>query len=49
MTYLPFILEIAALVLFILASINVNSPKISLGWAGLSLLTAAFLIGATPK
>lgn len=37
------ILLIFALVLFILAALNVPSPKISLGWAGMAFLAANFI------
>ncbi len=46
MNYIPLILEIAALVCFILAAINVPSTKLNLGWTGAALLTAVLLIGA---
>ena len=39
----PLIFLVAALILFILAAINVNHPKITLGWAGLAFLTAYWL------
>lgn len=39
------ILLVAALILFILAAVNVPSSKVNLGWAGLACLTAYWLIG----
>jgi hypothetical protein len=36
-------LLIAAFILFILAALNVSSPRISLGWAGMACLAAWFL------
>ncbi len=46
---LPTILIVLALVLFILAALNVPSTRISLGWAGLASLTLAWLIVNWPK
>jgi hypothetical protein len=43
------ILLVAAFVLFVLASLNVGSPKFSLGWAGAACATLAFLIIHWPK
>lgn len=39
------ILLIAAFVLFVLAALNVPSPKVSLGWAGLACWVAAEIFG----
>lgn len=41
----PLILLVAALVLFILAAVNVPASRVSLGWAGMACLTAYWLIG----
>lgn len=40
---IPTILLVAAFVLFILAAINVPSPKVNLGWAGMACIAAAWL------
>ena len=36
---------IVALVLFILAGINVGHPRVSLGWLGLAFYIASMLVG----
>jgi hypothetical protein len=38
---LRLILLVFAFVLFVLAAIDIPSPKVKLGWLGLALLTAA--------
>lgn len=48
MALLPLILIVAALVLFILASLNVPSSRVSLGWAGLACWALAALLGGHP-
>lgn len=37
------ILLIAAFVLFVLAAVNVPSPKVNLGWAGMACIAAYWL------
>lgn len=39
------ILLVLAFVLFLLAAVNVPSPRVNLGWAGLAAWLAAELIG----
>lgn len=39
------ILWIFALVLFVLAALNVPSARVNLGWAGAAFATAALLLG----
>lgn len=39
------ILLIAALILFILAALNVSSPRVALGWAGAACVVGAMLVG----
>jgi hypothetical protein len=39
------ILIVGALVLFILAALNVPSSRVNLGWAGMACLTAYWLVG----
>jgi hypothetical protein len=48
MTILVAFLVVLALVLFVLAAINVNSPRINLTAAGLACLTLAYLITHWP-
>lgn len=49
MPMLGLILLIAAFILFILAAININAPRVSLGWAGMACLAAYWIFarGAT--
>lgn len=39
------ILLIVAVVLFVLAALNVNSPRLNLGWAGMVFFALAFVVG----
>lgn len=41
----PLILIVAALILFILAAVNVPSSRVNLGWAGMACLATYWLIG----
>lgn len=43
------ILYVAAFVLFVLAALNVPSPRFSLGWSGMACAMLAWLIGNWPK
>lgn len=45
----PFLFLIVALILFALASFNVNSPKVNLGWAGMFFVALAYLWPSLPK
>lgn len=38
------VLLVVALVLFVLAALNVGSPRFSLGWAGSAFAVAAVLV-----
>lgn len=38
-------LLIVSLILFILAAININAPRVSIGWLGLAFFAAYFLFG----
>jgi hypothetical protein len=37
------ILLLIAVILFVVAAINIPSPKVNLGWAGLAFFAGAFL------
>lgn len=41
----PMILLVAALILFILAAVNVPSSRVNLGWAGLACVALYWLLG----
>lgn len=43
---LGLILLVAAFVLFVLAAINLPSPRVALGWAGMACLAAYWLFVA---
>jgi hypothetical protein len=43
MVALSWFLRVLALVLFILAAINVPSPRVSLGWAGMAALAVYWI------
>lgn len=49
MTLFVTILLVAAFVLFVLAAINVNSPRFNLTAAGLACATLAFLLTHWPR
>lgn len=49
MTLLVTILLVAAFVLFVLAALQVNSPRFNLTAAGLACATLAFLLTHWPK
>jgi len=49
MSLLITILLVAAFILFLLAALNVNSPRFGLGWAGAACATLAFLLTHWPK
>jgi uncharacterized integral membrane protein len=49
MTLLVMILLVGAFVLFVLAAINVNSPRFNLIGGGLACLTLAYLLTHWPK
>jgi len=42
------ILLVAAFVLFVLAALNVPSPRVSLGWAGLACVAAYWIFVGHP-
>jgi hypothetical protein len=44
MTWQLFLL-VLALVLFVLAALGVNHPRVNLGWAGMACLAAYWLFG----
>jgi hypothetical protein len=44
MTWQIFLL-VLALVLFVLAALNISAPRVNLGWAGMAALCAYWIFG----
>lgn len=40
----PLVLNVAGFILFVLAALNVGSPKFNLGWAGAACVMLAVLL-----
>lgn len=45
---ITFVLLVAALVCFLVATLGVAHPRVSFGWLGAALVTVALLMGAYP-
>ena len=43
------ILLVAALILFVLAALNANSPRLNLGWLAAACVTLAYLLTHWPR